>query len=307
MNKSVDILLSTYNGEKFLQEQIESIFKQNFKNWHLLIRDDGSNDSTVSILSKYKDIYPSKITIIKDLEGNLGPAFSFFKLLKVSNASYVAFCDQDDIWGEDKLTVGIKKLLECPENLPAAYSSRVECIDDCGNELGASNLPKNICFENAVVENILYGCTLILNKSAINILRAARPSRVLMHDWWIYLVISAFGVVLFDKNPSIRYRLHSGNTIGYHGNNFRKNITKVIPFLRSLNSLDSFRVTGQLKEFLTCYEHELSSDKLKSVHEIILARNSLTKRVKLIVKGKYCRNSFWDSLAFYAQVIIGKY
>ena len=307
MTKMIDIILSTYNGEKYLTEQIDSIVNQEYKNWNLLIRDDGSTDSTIQIINKYEKKFPGNITLINDQEGNLGPALSFYKLLDWSAAPYVAFCDQDDIWDQSKLVNGLNMLGNHPRDIPLLYFSNVQCINEYGEVKGTPKIPKRISFENAVVENVVYGCTIIINRTARDLLLAKKPTKLLMHDWWIYLVVTAFGEVIFDNCPNIKYRLHSDNTVGLQKNNLIKNLRKIFPFINSLANENALRVTDQLKEFLDCYQSQLTIEKINYVNDMLESKENIFKRIKLIKHGKCVRNSFWDSVALCAQVLIGKY
>ena len=106
----IAILLSTYNGEKYIKEQIESLLDQTIKNWFLVIRDDGSHDKTVEILKEYSTSYPNKIFIDGSVRENLGAGKSFMHLLKITHADYYMFCDQDDVWMPDKIERTLAKV-----------------------------------------------------------------------------------------------------------------------------------------------------------------------------------------------------
>ena len=103
MQEKVDILLATYNGERFLQKQIDSILQQTYSNFTIYIRDDGSKDGTIKIIKDYAQKYPNKILFIEDILGNLGVTQNFNELMKYSSANYIAFSDQDDIWLPQKI------------------------------------------------------------------------------------------------------------------------------------------------------------------------------------------------------------
>ena len=133
MQEKVDILLATYNGERFLQQQINSIFEQTHTNFFIYIRDDGSKDNTVSIIKEYVQKYPDKIAIIEDNFGNLGVTQNFNELMKYSTANYIAFSDQDDIWLPQKIEKSFNFLKEIEEkhnNLPAFVYSDMKIIDE---------------------------------------------------------------------------------------------------------------------------------------------------------------------------------
>ncbi|MSP27775.1 MAG: glycosyltransferase family 2 protein [Methylococcales bacterium] len=214
MPNQVTVLMSTYNGGQFLQQQLNSLYAQTYPNVKILVRDDGSRDSTRELLAA-----EGKQGKIEQLEGhdNLGATGSFFTLLRhaaQTKTAYVAFCDQDDVWHADKIARAVSLLSEVSDH-PALYCSRLDIVDEQLQSLNLSATPRKIGFGNALVENIAVGCTMVLNRKAIDLLcQQTLPDHVYVHDWWCYLVISCFGEVIFDDNALIKYRQHGGNVIG---------------------------------------------------------------------------------------------
>ena len=133
-NKKIDILMATYNGEKYLAEQIDSIICQTYKNWNLLIRDDGSSDNTFKILKEYEK-KDDRIKIIKDKKGNLGIAKNFEELLKISSSELIMFSDQDDVWKKDKIKIMLKYVGNSDLIISDAIvtNEKLECISDSLN------------------------------------------------------------------------------------------------------------------------------------------------------------------------------
>ena len=239
----VTVLLSTYNGSKFLQQQLNSLYEQTYPNIRILVRDDGSSDSTRSILENEQ--INGRIDILRGHK-NLGPALSFFELLHnaaLTETEYVAFCDQDDVWHPHKIEHAVSALRVVADNCPALFCSRLEIVDEQLNHIGFTNTPKKVGFGNALVENVATGCTMVLNRKAVELICTHLPSKVLMHDWWCYLVLSCFGKIIFDSNANIKYRQHGNNTIGATVNMFDELKRKLHRFMYSGKGLLWFQAS----------------------------------------------------------------
>lgn len=216
--KSVCVLLSTYNGEKYLGEQLQSIYAQEDVSIHILARDDGSTDATREILNAYRK-KNGHMELIEDCE-NLGPALSFMKLLYNSgdDYDYYAFADQDDIWKERKLIRAVEMIKD--RDTPCLYASNQILYQD-GVEKGLRfETPPKLGIVTALWKNELSGCTFVMNKKLRNILvrEDARPSetclRKRMHDSWVRAVAEVCGEIVYDHASYIDYRIHANNTVG---------------------------------------------------------------------------------------------
>ena len=215
------VLLSTYNAQDYLREQLDSLLEQSLKQIKIVIRDDGSSDDTIGILEEYSDIYPN----ITYYQGeNLGAADSFFDLMKHVRKeafSYVAFCDQDDFWLEDKLKHAVKtidQLTQYSKKGPVLYCGKPQLVDQDLNILEQEiNREIRPGFSNALIENIVTGCTMVLNRSLFDLLVAHLPEYCIMHDWWCYLMASCYGLVVYDEQPYLYYRQHQNNVMGIDG------------------------------------------------------------------------------------------
>ncbi|EHL29298.1 glycosyltransferase family 2 protein [Legionella drancourtii] len=215
----VTILLATYNGERYLAEQLDSIVQQTHKNWNIIASDDGSSDQTMQILDQYN--------IPVCYGPHQGFAANFLSLItKVSTASdYYAFSDQDDVWEQYKLEQALAWLQSIPEAVPALYCGRTQLVDEYLNVIGYSPLFKRQPgFLNALAQNIGGGNTMMFNRAALNLLRQTKShTDIVSHDWWAYLLISgAGGAVYYDTEPSIRYRQHATNLVGSNTNLFAR-------------------------------------------------------------------------------------
>jgi glycosyltransferase involved in cell wall biosynthesis len=209
---SVEVLLSSYNGAQHLREQIDSVLRQDHRELVLTIRDDGSTDDTRAVLRDYG----SDKRVHVRYGDNLGLPGAYFQLLnEAGDAPYLALADQDDVWLPDKLSRAVRALAPLDAALPALYCSRVEVVDQQLRSLGQNRLPsRGLSFANALVQNVATGCTMVINRAALDMLRGRWPSYAVMHDAWIYLVVSGTGVVVYDPEPSVLYRQHGRNVVG---------------------------------------------------------------------------------------------
>ncbi len=230
-NKKVKtlILMSTYQGEKFLAEQIESIRLQTHPNWILLIRDDGSTDATLSILKKYIEV-DSRIQLVTDQLGNVKPAQSFSLLMHralTTDCSYIFFADQDDYWLPEKLERQIE-LLQLMKNQYGTDTPLLVHSDLCVVNSRLEILhPSYLAFEKLtanksqplatlLVHNYVTGCTIGMNKTLLK-LAAPIAKTALMHDWWCALTAAIHGKIGFIAEATVYYRQHGNNDIGSKG------------------------------------------------------------------------------------------
>lgn len=215
MNKVV-VLMSVYNGERYLAEQLDSILKQDYPNIDILIRDDGANEATKDILRKYQRENDNIYVFSGD---NLGVPFSYFELLRlidIDRWDFFAFSDQDDVWLPQKISSAIIQLEQYEAENPILYCSNLVIVDESLNEKGTVFGQQKICpsFGNALIENICVGCTLVANQRLVQMIKHNIPKYCIMHDWWFYLVASAFGKVIYDSKAQILYRQHEKNVVG---------------------------------------------------------------------------------------------
>ena len=217
LNEPVAVLLCTFNGERFLTEQLESILQQGHKNLRFWVSDDGSTDATMTILQQYQvRIGSDRFTIV---EGpRRGFAYNFLSLLRRPeiNADYYIFADQDDLWEAGKILRAVSLIEGAPSGLPVVYSGRTILIDEDNIEIGLSPMfihPPS--FRNAIIQSIGGGNTMVLNRAARDLVRRATVDTIVSHDWWIYMLSTgAGGFMVFDPIPQVRYRQHGRNIMG---------------------------------------------------------------------------------------------
>lgn len=213
--KKVQVLLSAYNGEKYLEEQVNSILTQDYKKISLLIRDDGSTDRTPDILRRYAGQYENVAFYTGE---NIGTAESFLDLMRYADitADFYAFSDQDDVWLPEKIRQAVMLMEQEDADLPLLYASQIKLVNENLEEIPVRTGTDAVVpdFGNALVENICAGCTEVFNRALLGIVHTSAPEYMVMHDWWMYLCASCFGKVLYDPHAYILYRQHGDNQVG---------------------------------------------------------------------------------------------
>lgn len=224
------VLLPVYNGARFLRQQLDSIIAQEACAPRILLRDDGSRDGSQAILREYAARYPAACSLLEEPRGNLGARGAFallmqhaVSLLQASRESVrVALADQDDVWHPERLARGLACLeraeAEHPRE-PLLVHSDLRLIDACGREIAPSMMqyqglnPAGVEFVSQLLVNTVTGCTVLMNAA---LLRRALPipEQAMMHDWWLSLVASRFGRILYIDEPLVDYRQHANNTLG---------------------------------------------------------------------------------------------
>ncbi|MBT0894449.1 glycosyltransferase family 2 protein [Geobacter hydrogenophilus] len=300
--------MSTYNGERFVAEQIESILSQTYSDIRLTIRDDGSKDSTPDILSRYAAT-DDRIKFV--LHKNVGIVGSFYRLLQDADpeCQFVAFADQDDVWMPDKVERAVQVLSTYDNAGPLLYCANLEYVSTDLRHLGYSrNIARKAGLNNALVQNIAQGCTVVINDAARKLLlKHAWPPQVMMHDWWLYVVVSAFGSVIRDDFISMKYRQHEGNVIGgtvTFFSDFRKRISNFI----NRNNQSFFGCYPQANGFWKTYGGELAGESREVIRQFIDSRKSLFRRIKyLSCKQRVYRQTFTDNLILQMLILINRY
>jgi len=250
------ILLSTYSGAKYLKNQIDSLLSQTYDDFRIIARDDGSGDESFSILKSY-----DKIEIVESQQ-NLGAKGSFAELLgyavKHTDGEFFMFCDQDDVWKNDKIKKTLAKMREMEneyEDIPLLVHSDVVVVNNnlevmAGSFWKFQNIdPSRDALSYLLFQNTVTGCTMMINRKLANLVGKI-PTEAIMHDWWIAMVASCFGKIGWVDEPLMFYRQHSSNDtgakrygLGYfvkqftQKQSFEKYMTQAKAFLESYDEL----------------------------------------------------------------------
>ncbi|MCD8045502.1 MAG: glycosyltransferase family 2 protein [Clostridiales bacterium] len=299
--KKVKVLLSAYNGERYIEEQADSILAQSYPDIELIIRDDGSSDGTLQVLEKYRD--DPRVSVRTGT--NMGFIRSFLDLIAHSgDADYYAFADQDDVWLSDKIQMAVERLEKEPADKPLLYFSNYDFYDQDMNFKEHAALPSmDPSFHNAIVDCITLGFNSVFNRTAREMVVSEMPEHACGHDWWMYMLCSAMGKVVFDERVTVKYRRHEKN-VSPGGKDFiRFQIWRFKKFFVN----DYFRnVRMQLQEFYGYYRDSLSEEDRKLLYLFSRPRyNFITAVRKAFYPGRYrCGNL--DEFFVRVLCLIGK-
>src|SRR5262245_12571182 len=299
----VAILMCTKDGATFIDDQLKSIGDQSHENWMLIVSDDGSTDETVAKVEQFAEADRQKTTI-RNGPGR-GACANFLSLANdpTIDADYFAFSDQDDIWHRDKLRHALIWLATVPADTPAMYCGRTELMTSDERSYGLSKLfTRSPAFENALVQNLGGGNTIVFNRAAKKMLEQAGETNVVVHDWWLYQLVSAAGgAVHYDPRPMVKYRQHPDNLIG---SNLGWN-SRLLRFRMMLKA--RFRDWNE-KNFSAL--QRLPAHMLQPKNRQVLAlfaearRGPLPKRLYFLFKSGVYRQTWPDNLGLFVATVL---
>ncbi len=300
----IDILMTTYNGEKYVKQQIESIINQTNSNWMLFIQDDCSTDGTLNVLKPYVKRYPERIFVYKNDKNSGSACKNFFNMLKYVKHKYIVFCDQDDVWHPQKLEDTYRKMLEVESNnvdKPVLVHSDLKVVDKNLEILSNSLFKlqkldyKADRLNNLLAQNIVTGCTAMVNNELVSMIKDI-PVNVIMHDWWFALIACCFGKIGFVNKPLVMYRQHNDNEVGAKNVSSLKYLfSKMIGYKNAKKTLiDTYK---QAESFLNLYKDRLNKKQI----EIISAYSSLLKvskmkRIYILFKYNFFKKGLFRKL-----------
>lgn len=283
----VEILLATYNGEKYLREQLYSIFAQSCDDFCILARDDGSKDGTVDILNEFAGKFPNKMKIIHTETATHSAKDNFIELINHASAEYVMLCDQDDFWKPDKISVSLKAMRLNDDGEPLLLHSDLEVADEelngispSYNEMMGLNAGY-ITLEKLLTYNCVTGCTIMMNKALYEMIKYP-PSRMIMHDWWIALCAEVFGRILYLDETTVLYRQHKDNVVGAR----KKDMIYVAENAEMLRNR-IFASYEQAEAFLEFYRGKIPRSKFNIIrgYAILAQMNKFERAVNLLRYG----------------------
>lgn len=298
--RNIAIILSSYNGDKYLSEQIESIINQTSKNWNLFIRDDGSTDSTLSIINFYQE-KDSRIKLIHDNLGNVGPLKSFEALMRqVENYDFIFFCDQDDIWKKHKIEISMSKILGMKNEYRLVYTN----FENFGTQEMTSGKFYPDTFQpnhkNLLIQNWIYGCTMVINNKLLNITKEI-PIEAINHDNWIVNVAQIYGDIEYLDDVTVLHRIHENNVTTSNTN----------PSLRRFKYLNKIILKKRENKFvllkflqkLVDIHLTVPTDKEYIYTFLSVLENNRFSKIYVLIKNKYYAYSTMRTLLFYFTIL----
>lgn len=295
---TIEIVLATYNGEKYLAAQLESILTQDFTDWKLLIRDDASTDKTLAILTEYEQKYPDRIAVQKGEKKRLGIVGNFSALLTATTASYVMCCDQDDVWLPSKISLTFAGMQE----LEKAHGSTVpllvhtdsiivneglETIADSFNahhKLAAFDSP----FSRLLVQNTVQGCTIMVNRALLALALPIAPI-ARMYDMWLAQVAVGLGHIGYSEQATVQYRQHGKNAVGTRKKTLREKVGHI-------QTMMEYNV-AQAVLFHERFEKQLSENNKRIVKAFSkMPDHGFFKRRFVLTRNNILRQPAWENV-----------
>ena len=307
----IGILLASYNGEKYISEQLDSLFRQSVQDFVVVVGDDGSTDGTMGLLKRYAVKFPGRILVVHNTLQQ-GAKYNFLSLMKTYKFDYVMLCDQDDVWLDTKIerTMQVMKELEAEYGTmtPLLVHTDLRVVDELLHTVTNSfRLMENLRYDhtflnNQIIQNTLTGCTAMYNRALAELI-IQTPNFFIVHDWWLMLIASAFGKIHPLNEVTILYRQHSKNEIGakdvkslsYMAKRFifgSENIKKVLN-----------ETYVQAQSFLDMYRNLLSPEQITFLNDYVkIPKYGKIKRVKEMYRLKVKKNGFFRQIG---QLIFG--
>jgi glycosyltransferase involved in cell wall biosynthesis len=316
--KKTCILMATYNGVPYLPIQLQSIQKQTYQDWVLIVRDDNSNDDTPNLLQQYAQ-QDNRIKIVSDDKGNLGSTQNFARLMELAQKQhfhYIAFADQDDYWLSEKLTLQLAQIQQLEkehgDTMPIMVYSDLAVVDEQLTLIHPSfqqyqgiqhvaDFPLSLL----IGQNLATGCGMLVNYALLEKCLPL-PNEAVVHDWWISLIIAALGKVGYIEKPLTYYRQHAANQIG---------VVKIDPSILFDKVACTAFLTKNTKNFLDC----LNQARALATHLRALEKNEvadyaesyatllqkpLFERINTLFHYEFCKQGLLRRLAFYFRVLV---
>jgi glycosyltransferase involved in cell wall biosynthesis len=316
--KDVQILLATYNGARYLRQQLNSICDQTYQTWRLLVRDDGSTDGTLSILQDYAQ-RDSRITFVQDHETHLGACQSFAYLMQQSTAPYCMFCDQDDVWSPSKIHDMLSKMHLMERHVsvytPLLIVSDLSVIDDKQAMIAPSfwkcqglNPRTGSRFASLIIQNKFPGCSMLLNRSLIDLSQDI-PEDAIMHDWWVAMTAAAFGRIIIMPEPYIYYRQHQSNTIGLaQTSTFKSLIRSIFKIItRDPIALSNLNALKDLNEIKACRAFQTKFAPRLSKHQTAILDSVINYSLLGVIRYRIFRQPLLSNINLFLVLILLKW
>lgn len=304
----VTVIMSTYNGHEYIEQQLESLLIQQGVRINLFVRDDGSKDNTIELIKLYSNKFNS-LTIIS--EANIGATASFHRAAKLSLNSeiteYYAFCDQDDIWLEDKLITGIRKISHLDNKYPNLYFSNLMMMNNDGDLLGTllDNSLVSCSSYNALAAIYAYGCTCVFNRSALEkFCCLPEANRYIYHDNWMYSICCFMGTVFYDQNSYMRYRQTGSNVSG-------EKKTGLSIWIQRLSKLFNLSEDKRIYESIAqnlvdSFQNQLNREDYIFLKRICNYRSSCKDKVYLLITKRMKTNRYTKNACIIGRILLNR-
>lgn len=297
----INIVMSTYNGEQFLAEQIDSIQQQTFKDWQLLIRDDGSSDQTPEIIKSFVAQDPRIVFINEHDRENFGVIKNFFTLIKHDKADYYFFSDQDDVWLEDKLETMLAAARQYPDQLPLMVYTDLCVVDQNLQVMNQSMIRSQSHHANTelvqeLTENTVTGGVAMINHALAE--RWRTLDNIIMHDWYLAVLATAIGKLVYIDQPGELYRQHDNNVLG--ARTFTKRLkTWLSGPSKMLEEYWWLIHASQAQADKILQENELGDEQEAVIRNYTaLERLPLSQRIRVLRQYKYAKNKWFHTMIF---------
>lgn len=311
----VEIIMGTYNGAKYVRQQVESLLAQTYQDWHLLVGDDQSTDDTATIIQELQEKYPDKISVFLFKHG-VGFAQNYSRLLELTNAEYVMFCDQDDFWFPEKIAKSLCKMQEMEnrwgKETPLAVHTDMKIGDEELHVIGDShwkrqkfNAERAGQLNAILVQNVSWGCTMIFNSTLVQLATPIPPAGF-VHDDWLALVAAAFGHIGYLEEPTMLYRQHGTNVVGSKEIDFRWFINNVLkdPLYQPVTAERIMKCMVRAYAFYKRYEAMLTDQQKELLEAFIdLKYQPIWKELYLRWKYDFLRHGFWPNVGLLLATI----
>lgn len=296
-NPKVAVVLSAYNGERYLAQQIDSILEQDYEGIAIYARDDGSTDSTLDILEEYEQ--QGELNLQRgENKGVVGSFFSCMRNLP-EDVDYIAFADQDDVWHRDKIGRAVHMLQAGQVDVPKLYYSELNYCDDELRFVETSHLNRRgNSFILSLFDNTCSGNTILLNKEAVAYALRSNEAEIYYHDWWFAMVVACFGEIIYDACPSLEYRRTGGNVSPSGKTGIRLLLYRMAEYFSTGNFE---KIHLQNCSFLRTFYDDMQLHD-RSALELFCSRKRLIKAVY----PKRLRQKFSDEILLRTCFLLGK-
>lgn len=286
MKDNISVALATYNGAKYIEEQLISLINQSLTPSEIIVIDDFSTDDTFEILKEIQKNYP--LIVLYRNDENIGPIETFKKAIKYCNSEYIALCDQDDIWELNKIELSFNEIKKLNQNLPSIVFTDLKMIDAQGSLIGDSFWkiqgynPKETKFSDLLISNVVTGCTIMMNGKMKEEIEKM-PNKVIMHDYWIALIAFSLGCYKIIDHKTIKFRVHVESVTDKSKISIFERIKLLIGVFTGSQTDYKCENILQAEYFFNIYKERLSKENSREILRFLSLKNKSTLMKKFYV------------------------